>query len=342
MTKQMPPGQLDPKHQGQFSNGRVLASSDIQKVVSWVNEGAVIDGGSDLLASLTWPESEWAYGEPDLIIELPPQEIPATGMIPYRYLSVTLENHTEDRWIRASQYLAGDPTVLHHTLHTITAPDDARSGNLLGSVGEAGTVSDAPQITAYVPGAEPTIAPENTGSLLKAKSKIDFQLHYTTNGRESTDVSRIGVWFYDDDEIPDKRMSGNCACIFPPQWTEITPFDPAYEMSQSITIPKDANLMSFLPHMHFRGKSMTFTAVYADGTEEELVNVANYDYAWQLAYELNEPKFVSGGTVIRVDSVFDNSTQNPANPDPSRSVPWGQMSEDEMFFGVVNFMYTEQ
>lgn len=342
MTKRMPPGQLDPKHLGEFTNGRVLDPTDINNVVQWVNNGANLDGSVDILAELTWPENEWVLGEPDLIIELPPQEIPATGMIPYRYLSVTLDNHTEDRWIRASQYLPGDRTVLHHTLHTITAPGDQRSGNLLGAVGEEGAVSDAPQITAYVPGGSPEIAPENSGSLLKAGSKIDFQLHYTTNGKESIDVSRIGVWFYPEGYVPEKRMSGACACIFPPEWVNIPPNDPEYHMEQRITIPKDANIYSFLPHMHFRGKSMKFTAEYPDGTSKELINIANYNYAWQLSYAPVTPIFVPGGTVIRVDGVFDNSAQNPANPDHNRSVPWGQMSEDEMFFGVTNWQYINQ
>ena len=185
------------------------------------------------------------------------------------------------------------------------------------------------------------MAPENTGSLLKAGSTIDFQLHYTTSGKETTDVSRIGVWFYPEGVVPEKRMVADCACIFPGNWTNIPPYDPAFTQVEEITIPRDAHIHSFLPHMHFRGKSMTFTAIYPDGTEEDLINVANYDYAWQLGYEPVEPVFVPGGTVIRVTGVYDNSEQNPANPDPAREVPWGQMSEDEMFFGVVSWQYVD-
>ena len=107
-------------------------------------------------------------------------------------------------------------------------------------------------------------------------------------------------------------------------------------------IKKDAKLQSFLPHMHFRGKYMRFYADYPDGTQEELINIAQYNYAWQLSYTYEEPKFVPAGTKITAVGAFDNSAQNPANPDPERDVPWGQQSWDEMFFGAVNWKYIDQ
>jgi hypothetical protein len=113
-------------------------------------------------------------------------------------------------------------------------------------------------------------------------------------------------------------------------------------MQQTITIPKDAHIYSMLPHMHFRGKRMRFYAEYPDGSKEELLNIAKYNYNWQLDYELTEPKFVPAGTKIRAIAAFDNSTQNKANPDAARTVPWGQQSWDEMFFGSVTYKYVDQ
>lgn len=327
MNKRMPPGQIDP-HVGDFLNGNTLSVAEQQTILHWIEQGAPRGEGNDPLTELVWPESEWAFGEPDLIIHIPEQEIPATGVLDYIRLTVPIDLD-EDRYVRASQYVAGDRTVLHHTLNDLIGPD--------GEEGAGGAY-----IQAYVPGVQAYHEPEDTGGLLRAGSSISLQLHYTTTGRATTDAGRIGVWFYPKGEEPEKRMSGQCACIFTPTWTRIPPFDPNFEQSTSITIPRDAYLHSFLPHMHFRGKNMRFVAHYPDGTSEELINIANYSYNWQITYQMAEPKLVPGGTRIVATAAFDNSTQNHANPDPSRSVPWGQQSWDEMFFGAMRWQYVDQ
>ena len=335
MTKRMPPGQIDP-HVGNFRNDYVLSTDDQQKLLHWIAAGSPKDGTTDPLAELTWPETKWAFGEPDMIIKVPPQSIPATGVLDYIRVTVPLDLES-DRWVRASQYIPGDRTVLHHTLNNIIPP---------GATGRRGFVGggnpDEANITAYIPGAEPSVEPENTGGLLKAGSQISLQLHYTTNGRETVDASEIGVWFYPEGVVPEKRMSGQCACIFTPDWTNIPPYDPDFEQTKSITIQRDAYLQGFLPHMHFRGKRMRFEAHYPDGSSELLINIANYNYNWQLRYQLEEPKLVPAGTRIVAIGAFDNSVQNKANPDPARSVPWGDQSWDEMFFGSVSWQYVDQ
>jgi hypothetical protein len=335
MTKRMPPGQIDP-HVGDFSNSYTLSPADQQTLVHWIEQGSPFDGPEDPLAQLSWPQTEWAFGEPDLIVNVPPQTIPATGVLDYINVVVPFEGLTEDRWVRASQYIAGDRTVLHHTLNSIIPPDATGRQRFLG-----GGSPDDPSITAYIPGAEPYHEPENTGGLLRAGSQLALQLHYTTNGRETVDASQIGIWFYPQGYVPEYRMSGQCACIFTPEWTPIPPHDPNFEQSKSVTVPRDAYLHAFLPHMHFRGKYMRFEATYPDGSKEDLINIANYNYNWQLRYQLREPKRVPAGTVITATGAFDNSVQNKANPDPDRLVPWGQQSWDEMFFGSISWQYVE-
>lgn len=335
MTKRMPPGQIDP-HVGDFENSYTVTPEDQQTLLHWIAQGSQRDGTVDPLAELQWPATEWAFGEPDLIVELPPQTIPATGVLDYINVVVPFEGLTEDRWVRASQYIAGDRTVLHHTLNSILPPGASGRGQFLG-----GGDADQANITAYIPGAEPSHEPENTGGLLKAGSQLALQLHYTTNGRETVDNSRIGIWFYPEGVVPEKRMSGQCACIFTPDWTPIPPNDPDFEQTKSVTVPRDAYLHAFLPHMHFRGKRMRFEAQYPDGTREELINIANYNYNWQLRYQLREPKLVPAGTVIVATGAFDNSSQNKMNPDPDRLVPWGLQSWDEMFFGSVSWQYVD-
>lgn len=334
MTKRMPPGQVD-QHIGDFINDMVLADADSQKLIHWIEAGSPKDGDSDPLAELIWPETEWAFGEPDYIVEVPEQSIPATGVLDYYNVVVDLDLE-EDRWVRASQYIPGDRTVLHHTLHSLIEPGQTRGGSLLG-----GDV-DRPNIAPYIPGQAPRMEPPNTGGLLKAGTRIAMQMHYTTTGKESVDASRIGLWFYPKGFVPEERMSGQCACHFTPTWVNIPPQDPDYEMTQSFTIEKDAKLFAFTPHMHFRGKRMRFFADYPDGTSEELINIAKYNYNWQLAYTYKEPKFVPAGTVITATGAFDNSEQNEMNPDPFRSVPWGLQSWDEMFFGAADWKYIDQ
>ena len=335
MTKRMPPGQIDP-HIGSFENDMLLADSEQQTLLHWIEAGAPRDGTTDPLAHLFWPESEWAFGEPDLIIDIPPQEIPATGVLDYYNVMVDVDLE-EDRWVRASQYVPGDRTVLHHTLHSIIPPGATRGGSLLG-----GDDHDRPGIAPYIPGQAPRMEPPNTGGLLRAGTKIAMQMHYTTTGRAAVDESRIGVWFYPKDFVPQERTSGACACHFTSTWVNIPPYDPDYEMTQSIVIDDDAYVYSFTPHMHFRGKRMRFYATFPDGTTEEMLNIANYNYNWQLAYTLKEPRFVPAGTKFTAVGAFDNSEQNQMNPDPSRSVPWGLQSMDEMFFGAVDWKYVDQ
>lgn len=338
MTKRMPPGQIDP-HVGDFRNSYVVPFEDQRKVLDWIAAGSVKDGDHDPLAELELPPTEWAFGEPDYIIEVPAQSVPATGVLDYRYEFVPINlPDGRDRYVRASQYMPGDRTVLHHTLNAIFRPGQQPNGR--GFL--AAPDPNVAHITPYIPGAAPAEEEPNTGGLLEDGSVIAIQLHYTTTGRETVDNSRIGVWFYPDDQIPEERMTGECACIFTPNWTTIPPYHPNFEQQAEILIPDDAYLHSFLPHMHFRGKYMRFDAHLPDGTVKPLINIANYNYNWQMEYKLSEPMLVPGGTRVVVTGAFDNSEQNLANPDPSRAVPWGDQSWDEMFFGQVYYKFVDQ
>jgi len=336
-TKRMPPGQINPVFADRIINHRTLSHTEMETIVSWIDAGAPVEGDRDPLTETTYSTSEWVHGEPDMIVEVPAQEIPAIGTmgpnaIPYRYTKVDL-GLTEDKWLRGSQFLPSEPTVMHHMLNTVSLPGE-RNMNLLGAQGEGQGDMNYASVSAYVPGGDPDYYDENTGGLLRAGSIVNLQLHYTPDGTARTDKARIGLYFHDEGVVPKERMAGDCACIFPNTWTNIPPYDPNFVQTAEIVLKNDVNLHTFLPHMHFRGKSMKATAIYADGTEEELIDIPKYDYAWQLSYTWKEPKFIPAGTRLFVEGAFDNSADNPMNPDPSREVPWGQMSEDEMFFGA--------
>ena len=333
VNKKMPPGQIDRKYADVIINHRTLSPSEMQTIVQWIDSGATVEGDRDPLTETTYSTSEWVHGEPDMIIEVPPQEIPAgPSAIPYRYVSVPL-GLTEDKWLRGSEYLPSEPTVMHHMLNSVVLPGQG-SMNILGTQGGGQAEMNYSSISAYVPGGDPDYYDENTGGLLRAGSVVNLQLHYTPDGTARTDNARIGLYFHDEGVVPEDRMAGDCACIFPDKWTPIPPYDPNFVQTAEVVLKRDVNLHTFLPHMHFRGKSMKATAFYPDGSSEELIDVPVYDYAWQLSYTWKEPKFLPKGTRLFVEGAFDNSAENPMNPDPSRLVPWGQMSEDEMFFGA--------
>ena len=339
VSKRMPPGQINPKYADVIVNHRTLSHVEEETLLSWIDAGAPVDlnDRTDPVTETVWPTSEWRNGEPDLIVEVPPQEIPAVGTmgphaIPYRYASVDL-GLTEDKWLRGSEFLPSERTVMHHMLNSVSLPGE-RNGNFLGTQGGGQEEMNYASVSAYVPGGDPDFYDENTGGLLRAGSVVNLQLHYTPDGTARTDKARIGLYFHDEGVVPEERMAGDCACIFPDKWTPIPPYDPNFVQTAEITLKNDVMLHTFLPHMHFRGKSMKATAYYPDGTVEELIDIPRYEYAWQLSYTWREPKFLPEGTRLFVEGAFDNSADNPMNPDPSREVPWGQMSEDEMFFGA--------
>ena len=337
MTRRMPPGQID-GHIGEFINDRLIDHKDMRNIIAWVEAGAPVDGDSDPLAELTWPESKWAFGEPDLVLDIPATTVPPTGNGVFVNVEVPIEIG-QDRWLRGSQIIAGDRTVLHHTVNRLDFPEEiGRQARFIG--GDSNP--DKADITAYIPGDTPDLAPPNTGGLLKAGSLLHLNMHYTPNGRETVDSSELGLWFYPEGEVPEERMSGRCACVFPNTWTTIPPHDPAFEQTASIVIERDAKIHSYLPHMHFRGKRMRFYADYPDGASEELINIAKYNYNWQLSYTYEEPKFVPAGTKITAVAAWDNSARNPSNPNPDRAVDWGNESWDEMFFGAVRWKFENQ
>ena len=335
----MPPGQINRKYADRIINHRTLSDLEMETIVEWINAGSQVpfevSRGEirDPLLETVYSTSEWVHGEPDMIIEVPAQEIPAgPSAIPYRYVGVDL-GLTEDRWLRGSEFLPSEPTVMHHMLNSVSVPGE-RNGNILGTQGGGQEEMNYASISAYVPGGDPEFYDANTGGLLRAGSTVNLQLHYTPDGVARTDKARIGLYFHDEGVVPQERMAGDCACIFPNNWTTIPAYDPNFVQTAEVVLKQDVMLHTFLPHMHFRGKSMKATAFYPDGTVEELIDVPRYEYAWQLSYTWREPKFLPEGTRLFVEGAFDNSADNPMNPDPSRDVPWGQMSEDEMFFGA--------
>lgn len=324
MTRRMPPGQIDP-HVHKFTNDRNLKIEEFQTLVQWIEAGSPRDGDSDPLAELQWPDSEWTVplGPPDLIVDVPPQTIPATGVLDWMDIPVPVHGMEKDRWVKASEFIPGDTTVVHHSTVSLT-PEGVRD-------------PDVAVLTRYVPGQAPRIELPNTGGLMKKDSTLYVTMHYTTSGKETVDRSKYGIWFYPEGEIPEERMRSRMVGLFGSQFPNIPPHDKNFEVSSKMTVSEDVSVLAYHPHMHFRGVDLRMYADYPDGTREELINIPYYSYLWQLTYNLEEPKILPEGTVVTAVGHFDNSGQNPFNPDPSATVVYGEQSWDEMFFG--EFVY---
>lgn len=326
-TQRMPPWHADPAV-GHFSNDRSLSAEQVQKLVHWTEAGAPRGEGPDPLAEFdhhwgTWAIHEPELGEPDYIIDIPAAEIPATGVVDYMYHFVE-NNIGEDVWVKAAEILPGDRGVLHHVITSYGQMEtEGRRKGRLKRESQGG-------LRGYVPGMVSQHFPENTGVFLPADATIEFQMHYTTNGKATVDESKLGIWVYD--EPPEHQVF---SMILLNGRIKIPPYAKNHMETAERVMPKPAIIYNMLPHAHFRGKASQFSVVYPDGTEEVLLHVPNYDFNWQTTYELAEPKYIPAGTKIVHTTWWDNSAQNTANPDPTVEVTWGEQSWEEMLFGAV-------
>lgn len=325
-TKRMPPWQADP-HYGEFAQDLSLTNKELQTLVHWIDAGAKKDSDRDPLAEYTDVAPKWDQGEPDLIFTLNEEQIPANGIIDYRYQEhdITVD---KDIWATGFQVIPGNREVLHHVLVSVIYPEgfiepiDRRSPWLDGL------------LAAWAPGGETERFPENTGRAIPKGSKLHFQLHYTTNGKAHTDQSTIGLYYTEERPQNEYLLVG----AYNPK-LQIPPRTKRHEDQARHLFEDDAILYALFPHMHFRGKSMKFTALYPDGTREVLLNVPNYNFNWQRGYIFEEPKVLPARTVMYIDAVWDNSEQNSFNPAPEKTVYWGDFSFDEMLVGYMSFEY---
>jgi len=322
-TKRMPPWHADP-HTGVWSGDRSLSTEQKQALVHWIEAGAPRGKGPDPLADLHKTWSEWAFGKPDMVIEVPAFDIPATGIVDYKRYVVP-NTLGRDVWVRATDIIPGARTVVHHVIVGVYDPKipDERMRMIKAS---------SPSLGAYVPGNGPTLYPQDTGVLVRADQAFAFQMHYTTSGKAEHDVTRFGLYFRDAAPTYEFKTVAlaNPNIKIPPNTKEH-----AETIAQQF--PRDMIIYRLTPHAHFRGHASQFTAIYPDGREELLLSVPKYDFNWQTTYTFATPKQVPAGTKIVHTTVYDNSVQNPANPDPNRTVPWGEQSFDEMLYGVVQF-----
>ena len=363
-TRAMPPWHADPAH-GTFRNDLRLSDKDIDTIVRWVDGGAREGDPSALPPLPKFPEG-WQIGKPDAVFEMAQDfDVPASGEIAYQYFEVPT-NFTEDKWMQAGEVRAGDRSHVHHiivyvrepgrtarpnviTVRPIIEPAAPLQSAVLPERAPAAAAATAPRAAAaqggrppgggdamlvnWAVGEDAPVHLPGTAKRIPAGSTLIFQVHYTTNGKPGRDRSRIGLVFAKEAPQREIRTGLISNAVF-----AIPPGAGNHQVEAEATFSDDVKIWSMHPHMHLRGKDMTYTATYPDGRSEILLRVPKYDFGWQTDYWLAQPLSVPKGTKIRVSAHFDNSPANRANPDPKAVVRWGDQTWEEMMIGF--FTYT--
>jgi len=323
---------------GKFSNDPSLSDEQIAELASWAASNAPAGNPAEAPPQRKW-SGRWTMAKPDLVVAMKQGvEIPADGEVDYTY-EIVPTNFQEGRWVQGSEILPGMPENVHHAVVYVRPPGSPWLRH--APVGKPFTAeslateedqreamwTDSDILLVYAPGSTPDNWAEGMAKYVPAGSDLVFQMHYTTNGKAGKDVTRIGLRFARG--VPAKR-------VLTLQLTNdhfvIPPGVPDYRVEAWGTLPNDALLLSFFPHMHLRGKRFEYNILREDGSVETLLRV-NYHFHWQMSYRLAEPLTLKAGTKLQAVAWFDNSRGNPHNPDPEAAVRWGEQTSDEMMVG---------
>ena len=319
----MPPWHADPRH-GDFLNARVMTSEEKSQLRAWVDAGSPEGDRSQLPEKPTFTKGWQLPREPDLVVNMRdrPFDVPAEGTVKYQYFQVD-PGFKEDTWVKAAELQPGNRAVVHHIL-VFVRPPKGRSKDMGSTTGEF--------LAAYVPGHRAPHYPEGMAKLIPAGSTLAFQLHYTPIGTPQKDLSRLGLTYAKSDEqieqvVVTQQASNHRGLVIPPH------ADNHRIEARSQTAPSDVEILAFMPHMHLRGKSFSYAAHFPDGRKTMLLDVPNYDFNWQTAYRVAEPVSLPKGAYLQCVAHFDNSENNLSNPDPSKTVRWGDQTWNEMMIG---------
>ena len=336
-NRSMPPWFAE-KGIGHFSNDPSLTDAQIGLLSAWAAANAPAGNPADAPPPKKWAE-RWTIPAPDLEIRMAePVHLPATGDVDYTY-EILPTHFTEGRWVQASEILPGLPEHVHHAVVYVRPPDSAWLRHApIGKPFTAATLAnpldqkdamwtDSDILLVYAPGSTPDNWPAGMAKYIPAGSDLVFQMHYTTNGKPGDDVTHIGLIFAK--QPPVKR-------VLTLQLTNdhfvIPPGAPDYRVEVHGTLPNDALLLNFFPHMHLRGKRFEYNLIHEDKSAEPLLRV-QYHFHWQMSYRLAEPLPLKAGSELQAVAWFDNSRDNPHNPDPTAAVRWGEQTQDEMMVG---------
>ncbi len=314
----MPPWFADPRY-GKFSNDSRLSDEDRALVFKWVANGAPEGDRAELSPPPKFIDG-WRMEQPDVVLAMreEPITIPATGRMDYQVFMID-PGFSDDVWVQAAEARPGNRAVVHHHVAYFVPPGaDARISQVTN------------QIAGYAPGTPPFAYAPGTALRIPGGSKIVFQMHYTPIGVEQQDLSYLGLKFADPRTVVREvhnEIAGNLGIRIPAGEAD-------YRLTAERRFRRDTLLLNLAPHMHLRGKAFRFEIERPDGTREVLLDVPRYDFNWQLRYDLAEPLLVRAGSRLHCFARFDNSADNPNNPDATVEVRFGEQSWEEMMFGV--------
>ncbi len=351
---QMPPWHADAPH-GTFSNDRRLSPADKQTILTWLDKGTPEGNARDLPAAPVYP-SNWQLN-PDVVLAMPePFNVPATGTIDYQYIEIPT-NFTEDKWVQAIEMLPGAREVVHHVI-VYARPPAPSSPPAPQPAPAAGTPRPqplmffdeshfreeprdpnrpqrrtGPMIAGMAPGTETQVFPAGTALRVPKGAILTLQVHYTAHGHAMTDRTQVGFVFAK--EAPAEEIRGgtfiNSAFTLPAGAKDVS-------VPSMVGFNRDVRIWGMLPHTHLRGKKWAYRVVYPDGRTENILNVPAYDFNWQTYYMFARPLEIPAGAKIEATAWYDNSKENPANPDPKVDVRWGDQTWEEMQFTA--FLYS--
>jgi hypothetical protein len=350
VEREMPPWDADRRY-GDFSNDISLDEHEIAVIERWVESGAPAGDTSALPAVPELPVAgSWKMGrEPDYVIDLAEIEVPADGPD----LFITQIFGTEipaGKWVQALEILPGNTDVLHHVVTYLGPFGIGDEEEQFSNAGITRTIFlneaarrkigmvEAPRIGGvWVAGSPPSAFRTGHGQPIKANELFSFNMHYHPSGSAGSDASKLGV-FFGEGELQKEITTAFAAD--PGLYIPAGAAD--YREDALYLFGRDSFIVSLLPHMHNRGKSMKYTLERPDGSSEVLLDVPAYDYNWQNIYRFREPVPAPAGSIVAVEAHWDNSAANPANPDPSLDVPWGDGTNNEMLVAFIDYIDAEE
>ncbi len=336
VTRRMPPWFADPRY-GHFSNDPSLSADEIDIIKAWAAAGAPAGSKRDAPPPVHWP-ADWRIGKPDLVVSMSrPFPIPANGTIEYQYI-ILPASFAQDRWVRAVEIRPGNRAVVHHAVLYVREPGSEWLRDVPKGVMYAPPAADAAAkraagfttsdiLAVYTPGALAMTCPPGMAKKIPAGSDLVLQIHYTSRPTAQQDQTRVALVY---SEVPRQRiltlqMDRNSFTI-PPGAAD-------YTISVSGTLPRNALLISMLPHMHLRGSEFDYQMAVPGQPLQTLLRVKPYDFYWQLSYRLKQPIQLHGGDRLVFTAHYDNSANNPRNPDSTATVHAGEQSWEEMMVG---------
>ena len=320
--RRMPPWHADARY-GKFSNDRRLSGDEIATLAAWVDAGMPRGSGAEP-KSPEFPKG-WLHGTPDLLLSMPEEfEVPADGVVPYKHWEID-PGFTEDKWVTVAEARPGSPSVVHHIVVYIIRPGQRQP------LAADGTLST---LVGWAPGDLGLVCPPDTALRIPQGSKLRFEMHYTPNGTKTKDRSVAGIKFAKQPPRFELFMNefANMGIQLPPQ-------DPHYKAEATIKFRHDARLLALVPHMHWRGKDYRYEIQYPDGKKETVLSVPRWDFNWQNMYRFQEPLKLPAGTRLYSVAHWDNTRNNPYNPDPNQTVRFGLQTWEEMMVGWAVYVW---